>query len=238
MSIEMNTMCRNLAFGTLVCVAFNLAVIAAPPKVDPAEEISEIPPMPQTPAAVDELLYARPFKLENGYEFEWRADHPTVKAGWLVVLKVNTALVFPRQTAEPILYVGNTTAERVNVGHQSGRIVVIVPSELDKDGNIKLDLSKSPMWFGTPGLPEQVDADRIEIEQSLARRAKIEPVSAEMIEAAREQGGALLESSTRESLRKSAAELIKAYSPQESQLIDSILADDAAMQASQGAANI
>jgi hypothetical protein len=229
----MNTTLRNLSLATLVCGAMSLFVIAEPPKVDPAEEISDIPALPQTPAAIDELVYARPFKLESGYEFEWRADRPTVKAGWLLVLKANSALVFPRQTAEPILYVGDTPAERVNIGHQSGRIVVIVPSELDKEGNIALDLSKSPIWFGTPGLPEQVDADRIEFEQSLARRARISAMPAEIIEAAREKGGALANLPTRESLRKAAAELIKAYSPQETELVDSILADDAAAQAGQ-----
>src|SRR5262245_27654193 len=74
-----------------------------------ADDVSQIPPIPATPAAVKNILYARQFKLEQGYEFEWRADHPKVTAGWLVVLEVDPDLVYPRNVAEPVLYVGKTT---------------------------------------------------------------------------------------------------------------------------------
>lgn len=201
------------------------ALTAEPQKVDPAEEISDIPALPGTPAPVDGLLYARPFKLAEGYEYEWRAERPMVRAGWLVVLQVNPALVFPRQTAEPILYAHKTTAERINLGYQSGRVVAIIPSELDQDGNLALDLSKAMMWFGTPGLPEQVDAARIEHERILARRAKIAPLAQDAINAATAKGGAMLNANNRAALRAAAAELIKTHAPQEQELIDAILAE-------------
>jgi hypothetical protein len=212
-----------------------MMVLASPQAVNPAEEISDVPALPQTPAAVNELLVAQPFKLENGYAFEWHADRPLVRSGWLLVLKVNPALVFPRQTAEPILFVGDISAERVNIGHQSGRIVVIVPSEIDKHGEMKLDLSKAPMWFGTPGLPEQVDAERVEFERMLADRAQIKPASAAAIATAREKGGAMLNFSSREMLRKRAGVLIQEHSPQETELIESIMADAAAVESGQAA---
>jgi hypothetical protein len=44
--------------------------------------------------------------------------------------------VYPRQTAEPVLYIGATTAERVNIGHESGRVVAIVPSALNEQGEV------------------------------------------------------------------------------------------------------
>ena len=196
-----------------------------PAGVNP-DEIAQTLPLPQTPAAVQGLLYARPFTLKQGYEFEWRAERPVVKAGWLLVLDVAQALVFPRQTAEPVLYVGNTTAERVNLGHESGRIIVIVPSDLDDSGEVALDLRKAMMWFGAPGLPEQVDAARVDAEQKSATAARIAPFSADVIIAARAKDNDTLNADDRQSLRHAAAELIRAHSPQEALLAETILGED------------
>lgn len=109
-------------------------------------EQSDVPDIPDIPAAVDEVVYAHLFALDEGYKFEWRKEQPLVKNGYILVLKVDRDLVYPRQTAEPVLYAGDQTAERVNVGYWSGRVVAIVPG--------KLDLKKTPIWFGTPELPD------------------------------------------------------------------------------------
>jgi hypothetical protein len=178
--------------------------------------------LPHTPAAVGNLLYARPFTLEQGYEFEWRAERPTVRAGWLLVLNVDPALVFPRQTAEPVLYVGKNTGERVNIGYNSGHLVVVVPSDLNDKGEVALDLSQAMMWFGTPGLPEQVDAARVEAERAWAINAKIAAFSPQTIEAATAKGGATLNAANRDALRRAAAELMRTYAPDESELADII----------------
>src|SRR5262245_4270050 len=88
------------------------------------------PPLPVTPAGEVALLYARPFTVEVPFTHVWRAEQPVFSAGVVVVLSVDPDLVHPRQTAEPILFVGDQTAERVNFGHESGRVVAIVPSAL------------------------------------------------------------------------------------------------------------
>jgi hypothetical protein len=204
-----------------------------PVPVDPAEEVSQVPPLPMTPAAVNNLLYALPFTLDQSYESEWRSERPLVTSGWLLVLEVDTACVFPRQTAEPVLYVGNTTAERINVGHESGRIVVIVPSDRNEQGELALDLAQTMMWFGRPGLPEQVDAAKVQVERQAAAAARIAPFSQEKVQSARAKAEAELHVADRASLRHAAAELIKIHSPQETELVEIIQAEKTAEVAGQ-----
>jgi hypothetical protein len=201
----MKTM-RLLALATLLAIAA--------PATLPAEE-SEVPDIPKTPAAVDELVYARPFTLEKGYKFEWRKEQPLVKEGYILVLKVNPDLVYPRQAAEPVLFVGDQTAERVNIGYKSGHVVAIVPG--------KLDLKKALMWFGTPQLPERCTAKTIAEERKLAEQASIKPLAAAMIASAQKKGGERLEVADRYELRRAIAGLIKEYAPDESELVDALL---------------
>jgi hypothetical protein len=176
---------------------------------------SDVPDVPDTPAAIDEIVYARPFALEKGYKFEWRKEQPLVKQGYLVVLKVDRDLVYPHQTAEPVLYVGDQTAERINVGYESGHVVAIVPG--------KLDLKKTPIWFGTPELPERCTAKTIKEERRLAERAGIKPPTAEQITAAQKKGGERLKVADRYELRREAADLITQYAPDETELVKRLL---------------
>ena len=173
----------------------------------------QVPAIPSTPAAVDGLVYARTFTLDNGFQFTWNKAQPTVTTATLLVLRVNPDLVFPRQVAEPVLYVGDSTAQRVNSGYASGYVVAIVPGEVD--------LTKAPIWFGTPELPERVDATIVKAERSLANQAGIVPFPAKQVEAATAKGGERLHlSSMEELLRTEVAELILEHSPQEANLAE------------------
>ena len=186
-------------FACLFCLA--LPVLAGPP------------PIPATPAAVDELVYVQPFTLGNGFKFCWCAERPTVSSGTLLVLKVDKDLVFPRQVAMPVLYVGDQTAEMVNFGHQSGHLIAIVPGEVD--------LTKAPVWFGTPDLPERVDAAKVQAERALAEKAGIKPFSAQQVKAAQAKGGARLTVADKsELLRGQVSRLILKYSPQDKHLAE------------------
>ncbi len=172
-----------------------------------------LPPVPSTPAAVAELVYARPFTLSNGYKYDWNKERPTVTSGTLLVLKVNPDLVVPRQLAEPVLYVGNQTAQRLNHGHESGHVIAIVPGEVD--------LTQTPIWFGSPDLPERVDANMVQTERALADAANIQPFAAEQVQAAAAKGGERLEVSDLYTLlRDHVAELVLQYSPQEKHLAE------------------
>jgi len=171
------------------------------------------PPIPATPAAIDDVVYLRAFTLEKGYDFTWCKERPLVTSGTILVLKVNPDLVIPRQVAEPVLYVGNQTAQRVNFGNESGHVIAIVPGDVD--------LSKSPIWFGTPELPERVDAATTKAERAKADAAGIKPLAAAKIEVAVARGGERLKVADKsELLRGEISDLILQYSPQEAHLAE------------------
>jgi len=186
---------------TLAATALAAAVvIAAPPQV------------PATPAAVQDIVFAQPFTLEKGEVSYWRAERPTIESGYILVLKVNPDLVYPRQSAEPVLYVGDTTAQRLNVGYRSGHVVAVVGAEIT--GDKAMDLSKVKIWFGTPELPERVDANRIAQESALADAAGIKAFDAEKIGNLLAQNDTLSERDM-SGIHDDVAALIRRFSPQE-----------------------
>jgi len=171
------------------------------------------PAVPPTPAAVDDIVYVRPFTLETGFRFDWSKERPLVTSGTLLVLRVDEDLVIPRQAAEPVLYVGDGTAQRVNHGNESGYVIAIVPGDVD--------LSQAPIWFGTPELPERVDAAMAKAERALADKAGIKAFSPTKINTAATKGGERLNVADLHALlRGPVAELVLEYSPQEKRLAD------------------
>lgn len=210
-----------LAVGTfaLAFTATVMMVNAEPPAAAPAAVNSPPPAIPPTPAVVDNLVYARKFTLQEGYPHLWSKDKPTVTSGYLLVLKVDPKLVFARQVAEPVLYVGNQTAERLNIGYESGYVIAIAPGDVD--------LKKAVIWFGTPELPERVDANLVKAESAKAQAAKIEPFSEKAVQDSLTRGSAELKVTNKDELLRKAAELIKEYSPQEKQLAETLAATPA-----------
>lgn len=166
--------------------------------------------VPKTPSAVIDIVFARPFTLAKGYTYDWSKERPIVKSGILVVLKVNPDLVIPRNSAEPVLYAGNQTAQRLNHGHKSGHVIAIIPGEVD--------LTRVPIWFGSPELPERVSAQMIRSERALADAAKIRPFAAKKVRSVKK--GLLQASDLYSLLRDHAAELVLKYSPQEKKLAE------------------
>ncbi|UCF33333.1 MAG: hypothetical protein JSV78_13475 [Phycisphaerales bacterium] len=181
--------------------------------------LAETPPMPKTPAPVDDVVYARSFILEKGFKFFWREERPEVAEGLILVLKADKALLVPRAAMMPVLYVGDQTAQRVNHGHESGHLIVLVPG--------RPDLTKAPIWFGTPNLHDQVDASLIEAERKKADEAGIQPLPAKNVQAALALGGEPLEAANlRDVLRTEVAELILKYSPQEKHIAEDFRVPD------------
>ncbi|CAB1078774.1 hypothetical protein D1AOALGA4SA_6505 [Olavius algarvensis Delta 1 endosymbiont] len=194
---------RAICIGLMVVAT--IAVSIKVPAISPAV-------VPSTPAAVEDILYACPFILEKGYAFEWRRERPILTKGSLLVLKVNPDLVYARQALEPVLYVGAQTAERVNNGYRSGYVIAIVPGHID--------LTTTPIWFGTPELPERVDDKIIQTELARAKAAAIEPFSAERVAAALTRGVEPLKLTDRDALRPHFVRLLQKYAPDEKDLID------------------
>lgn len=174
-------------------------------------------------SAVLDLVYARPFRLERAYTHWFRRERPLVDAGFLLVLDVDPKLAAPRQLEEPVLYVGSETAERVNHGHPSGRVVAIVPAPRGADGWPALDLESAAMWFGEPALPEQIGA--AELSRAIERAAAdgVRPLGGARVRAALENSGGKLELEDKTALERFAAELVLRYAPGEEDLAQGIL---------------
>jgi hypothetical protein len=176
-----------------------------------------LPPLPAvTPVGGIELIAARPFTLEVPYAHDWRAERPPVAGGVVLVLGVDPDLAFPRQSAEPVLFVGGQTAERLNLGHESGHLVVVVPAPLDAQGQVQLDLSTTPIFFGAPALPEQIDAAAAAGELAAARARGIRPPAAPAVAAVSQPQVRFHDQSD---LRLWASDLIEAWSPTEVDLV-------------------
>jgi hypothetical protein len=183
--------------GLLACGTFS---VAADTKVPP------------TPAPIKGIVAAHRFTLEDPYQYTWTRERVMVSSGTLVVLEVDPALVVPRNTLEPVLYAGNVPLQRLNHGDKSGRVIGIVP------GNI--DVTTMPIWFGTPQLPERVTTAMAETERERAQKAGVTQTF--------ERGAiAGLDSPPTASkdlaalLSTVAADLVLTYSPEEKDLAES-----------------
>ena len=169
-------------------------------------------PLPSTPAAIKDILFVRPFTLQTPYRNEWSKERAMVSAGVLVVLEVDPALVVPRNSLEPVLYAGDVVVQRLNHGDRSGRVIGIIP------GNI--DLATAPIWFGSPQLPDRVNEAVVRSERARAEKAGVRPLGAAKIAGIQRQPVATA-TDLAALLRDVAAPLVDQYSPQEKQLADS-----------------
>lgn len=185
-----------------------------------AATVTAAPPaIPQTPVGVQDILFAQPFTIKQGYEYDWSAERPMITSGQIVVFQVNPDLVYPRQTSEPVLYVGSMPAERLNVGYLSGRVVAIVPDSLDPATGkmVPQDLSKA--WFGQPLEGKAPDARIVAEEAQLAAKAGVKALSADKVQLARQAGGEVAKLERKHQVLGIAGRLLEQYSPDEVDLI-------------------
>lgn len=163
-----------------------------------------------TPAPVVDVALIHPFTLRDGFAYDWRQERPLIKNGLIVVLKVNPDLVLPRDAAEPILYAGTTTAQRLNQGDASGYVIALVPEELN--------LAQQPLWFGSAGLPEWANATTIRAERAKADGAGIRPFEASRVQGVTKER--LQANDLAALLRDRVADVLLTYSPQERALAE------------------
>jgi hypothetical protein len=191
----------------VLCIA--AAAIAAGPQAQAPPEPTE-----STPKAVDDLLYARRFTLEEPYPYDFSKERPEVRQGWILVVKADPEIARLRQVGHPVLYVNDVPAARINGGADAGRLVVWIPG--------KADLREARIYFGAERLPEQVDAAFGRTQLEAARAAGIEPFSKEKVEAAVRRGGeSRLEAMNSYELYLALADLVDEFSPDEHELAES-----------------
>jgi hypothetical protein len=167
--------------------------------------------VPATPKAVKGILAARRFTLRTPYINTWSKERAKVSSGTLVVLDVDPAYVVPRNTFEPVLYAGDVAVERLNQGDVSGRVVAIVPGDVD--------IATVPIWFGAPALPEQVTVASAREARASAEKAGVRPLSS--AKAAGVQRAAVNATDMAALLRNVAAPLVEEFSPREKYLAES-----------------
>jgi hypothetical protein len=165
---------------------------------------------PFAPKPVLDLVYARPFTLDKGYQYDWSKDRPIVSSGTLVVLKVDPSLVVPRNALEPVLYAGDWAVQRLNHGDESGYVIGIIPGDVD--------LTRTPIWFGRPALPERVTAATIRTERASADAAKIRPFTADRVRTVTQEP--LQAPDLFSLLRDHVANLVLEFSPREKDLAE------------------
>ena len=163
--------------------------------------------------AVRELLYARPFEVNDPFTYWWTAERPEIGAGYILVVAVDPEFAKPRQVDMPVLYVGHTPAQLTHVGYESGHLVVIVPATVN--------LATDPIFFGSLELPERVDAARGAQEMAAALTLGIRPVAEDKLSAALAAGGETLREVDLEGVMLTVADLIDEYAPDESEVAES-----------------
>ena len=164
---------------------------------------------PPVPKAQLELVHAERFQVEKPFRHVWRADQPLVNNGWLLVLSGDPERVRPRQTKEPVLYVGAQTAQRINAGPE-GKLVVLVPGDFQ--------LEDTPIVFGAEALPEELRQGQIDAQLGAARASGVVPPTKEAIEKATKTA-VWRTFATDYELRLRAIELVEEHSPKEQDLI-------------------
>ena len=149
--------------------------IAPPIPASGDDAIPEIA-VPDDGSAVVRIVASTRFTLLTPYLTEWNAERSEVSSGTLLVLEVEKKWLRPRQTRQPVLYVGELPAEVLHSGYESGKIVVVVP---DAKPGAARNLEKTLLFFGTPMLPERVTAERGRGELRAAKEKGIQPLPSE-----------------------------------------------------------
>jgi len=155
------------------------------------------------PDSVRDLVYARPFVLEQPYTYDWTREREEVASGCILVVVVDPNFARPRQVDVPVLYVGSTPAQLTNVGYDSGHLIVIAPGEID--------LTDVPIFFGSTELPERVDRARGLLEMEAALDAGARAFAPQCVAEAFEAGGDML---------LTIADLIEIYTPDETEAVE------------------
>jgi len=157
------------------------------------------------------VLHAQRFELAQPSRHMWRRGWPLYDSGWLLVLEVDPTQVRARQTLEPVLYVGEETAWRVNVGAESGHVVAVVPGDFS--------LTDARIFFGGPALPERIDDADIARETARARADGVRPPTRSQLERVLHDPLRLPDVQALEAV---AIDLVEQHSPQEQDWVDSM----------------
>ncbi|MDA1007860.1 MAG: hypothetical protein O2800_02495 [Planctomycetota bacterium] len=163
-------------FRAVRCVALIVGALALASPSAMAQGQQGIPPIPATPARVGEIVWARPFTVEVPWASDWRADHPTTSCGWIVVLRAESGMCFPRQVASPVLMANDMPVEVIEPVQGGTLVVAIVRADPNAQSLPNVALSSITLWWSAPALPEQITAAAAQESWNAASQGGMKPV--------------------------------------------------------------
>ena len=184
----------------LLAAALSGALLALLPGVADGEA-----PAIDEPRPILGLIYARPFTLEEGLPYQWSAERPWIQDGMLLVIEADPDLVRLRESAEPVLYAGRFSLRRLARDENSGRLLVLVPTQLN--------LAEEGIFFGSPDLPERITMAQAMEQMRVARSAGVTPLDRSVVRAALHVGGPIAKLHSRTELWRLIEDLVAEYLP-------------------------
>lgn len=193
-----------------VILAFTAILASGSALAQTENAVTQRPPQkpPVVPAPVEDLLFAQPFELADGYRPGWPPDAAPITSGTIIVIRADPGLTEPRQAPTPILYAGDRMVHTLNTGRESGVLIGIVPGAID--------LAGMPIWFGPPRIPGTIDEKTIDTDREAALEAGIRSVTDQDVEEASRQAVRAPDLATL--LREDLAELVLEFAPEEKHL--------------------
>ena len=215
----------SIAFAQVANPAQNNPAQNNPAQNNPAQNNPgpALPALPATPSidTVPMIVSLQPVTIKESYATDFRSEHQQVSSGWLMVIRGDSRILAPRALAEPLLLASGTGAdgsvwiesvEWFNHGFISGYRVCFIPSTAQEKSGADRTTQGLRVWFGSPKLPESVDAKALQSELVLADRVGIVAASAVKIEVSASKTLA-----NREEIVTAANALIARWAPDESQ---------------------
>ncbi|MEW6746562.1 MAG: hypothetical protein AB1486_27805 [Planctomycetota bacterium] len=164
------------------------------------------------PKAV-ELIYARPFEVEQPIPFVVGGKIEASKKGYIVVLKADLRVLEPMDVPDHVIFAGKAVTQKINSGYRSGYVVAMVP---------EVNLFESALWVGSRLLPDTITPEVYDREQRAATERKIKPLTKRQVEEALAKGGSVLRVKDMNELWFETKPLILQYSPQEREMAESL----------------
>lgn len=146
------------------------------------------------------IEWARPVTLASPEPWTMSKDKPLVSEGILVQLRVDPALLVPLQTLSPVPYAGDRPMMPFNADYVGGCLVALVAGPID--------LATTPLFFGSPELPERIDAAAGAAERQAAEKRGVAPLPPKELAVALSSGGGPLQASDLRDVRAAAMERV------------------------------
>lgn len=203
---------RTMLVGVALAGTIAPAVSADPPA-------ARNPRAAALPVGIRSLVAVQPFRVAEPWPHEWRADRPTVREGWIVVLEADPGLVRPRQTEQAVLMAGAMPLEVVHVAVDRGIVVAILPREAAADA---AGIGALPFHLAMPALPESLSIDEAKARSAAAIAAGIGPRGEPELAQARGAGGPAVELADREAIDRVVGAMLRRLLPSESVRADEL----------------